>query len=183
MKPTEILKTIIAIPLALLLAVELTLAVLLFSPDQFADALALREFREAYRVFLGPAFLLLSIWAVARLLSSVWRLGSAPLQRRRNLRKMQEQLHALTPEEKGYLAHYVIDGNTTLYASMDDGIAGGLMARRIIFRTSNIASLVDGAPFNLQPWVRDYLTSHPEILADAEGRPIPPREKLFGSRW
>jgi hypothetical protein len=104
MKPMEILKTIIAIPLALLLAVELTLAVLLFSPDQFADALALREFRETYRVFLGPAFLLLSIWVVARLLSSVWRLVSAPVRRRQNLRKLQEQLHSLTPEEKGYLA-------------------------------------------------------------------------------
>lgn len=183
MKPMEILKTIIAIPLALLLAVELTLAVLLFSPDQFADALALRDFREAYRVFLGPAFLLLSIWAVARLLSSVWRLVSAPVQRRQHLRKLQGQLHALTPEEKGYLAHYVLDGNTTLHASMDDGIAGGLMARRIIFRTSSVFSLVEGAPLNLQPWVRDYLTAHPEILADAEGRPIPPREKLLGRMW
>jgi hypothetical protein len=57
------------------------------------------------------------------------------------------------------------------------------MARRIIFRTSNMFSLVEGAPLNLQPWVRDYVTAHPEILADAEGRPVPPREKLLGRRW
>ncbi len=45
-----------------------------------------------------------------------------------------------------------------------DGLAGGLEAKGILFRSSNFGDPLYGFSHNLQPWARDYLKKHPELL-------------------
>lgn len=74
-----------------------------------------------------------------------------------------KSLHELTPDEKGYLLPYIRDVANTRYFKFIDGIAGGLWAKRILFRSSDLA-VPNSAPDNLEPWARQYLQDHPELL-------------------
>jgi hypothetical protein len=47
------------------------------------------------------------------------------------------------------------------------GIAGGLVAKRILFRSSNIFNMIQGPPHNIQPWAKARLIEKPELLEGA----------------
>lgn len=64
---------------------------------------------------------------------------------------------------------------------MTDGVAGGLAAKGIIYRSSNVINLIDGVPHNLQPWARLFLSTHPEVLDDAAQMP-PSRSEQWRRR-
>ena len=88
----------------------------------------------------------------------------------------------LTPEEKGYLVSYIEGQQNTIYVGLDDGIMGGLTAKGITYRSSNMGDLLNGVAFNLQPWARSYLEENRYLLDGYAGKPMTPREKLYG-RW
>ena len=76
---------------------------------------------------------------------------------------------ALTADEKQMLRPYIFAGENTVYESIYDGVANGLVAKRILYRASNLS--VPGTPgvlfpFNLQPQARIELTKHPDFLPD-----------------
>ncbi|MGY6217836.1 super-infection exclusion protein B [Methylolobus aquaticus] len=77
------------------------------------------------------------------------------------------KLHALTSEEKGYLAPYVFGKVNTQYFRVDDGIAGGLTAKLMIYRSSNAFNMIKDVPYNIQPWAKEYLIKNPELLDGA----------------
>lgn len=101
---------------------------------------------------------------------------------RKALKEKQQLLHNLTPEEKGYLAPFIIGNQNTVYVGMEDGIMAGLQVKGITYLAANIGSWLDGFAFNLQPWAREYLKEHPELLEGYVGQPMTPEQKLF-SRW
>jgi hypothetical protein len=123
------------------------------------------------------------------LATSVWSLSSfirrTIVQRSEEKRKAEvaklkleqrkKSLHELTADEKAYLIPYVLENQNTQYFLLEDGIAGGLQAKTIIYRASNLGSLVGGWAFNIQPWARDYLKEHPELLQGANPNPPSPR--------
>lgn len=86
-----------------------------------------------------------------------------------------QSLHELTPDEKSYLAAYVLDDVNTQYMQIDDGIAGGLNAKGIIYRASNVGDMLRGWAYNIQPWAKDYLREHPHLLDGASGNVPGPR--------
>jgi hypothetical protein len=55
------------IPAAFLVAIVTVLALILFLPENLAKELAVDGFREKYRVYLGPAFLLALSFCAARI--------------------------------------------------------------------------------------------------------------------
>ena len=83
----------------------------------------------------------------------------------------QGYLDNLTPDEKTYLAPYVLEEVTSQVFELEDGIAGGLVAKNIIYRSSNLGNVLEGFPYNMQPWARDYLHQHLELLQGAAARP------------
>jgi len=150
-----------------LLACGLATSILIFSSEPLAQTLGVDGFRADHRSELGGAFILSwsylaahLIWWFKKLATNSWR-----TYRDRSTRK--KQLHDLTHEEKGYLAPYVIDGVNTQYFAMEDGVAGGLAAKNIIYRSSSVFNMLDGIPYNIQPWAKDYLLTRIELLQGA----------------
>lgn len=178
-KASELLNAINRIPTLLLVALGASAAFILFIPESLAATLALDEFRRTHRIYLGPGLVVVGAWLVTRLLA----MAAAPLKQRRNLRQLQNSLATLTAEEKGYIAEFVETGRATVLVPMEDGIMGSLMSRRIVYRSSNVFDVVEGVPYSLQPWARQYLEANPHVLDGAEGRPLSPREKRRGDRW
>lgn len=166
------------IPTGFLLALSIVLGLLLFLPDKIADMLAIKDFRENYRKFIGPAFLLLIAFTSTKVIMSLARVISD----RRKRQYRYRQLHDLTPEEKGYLAEFILRGRNTIYVAPSDGVAGGLSAKSIVYQASNTINILEGVPYNLQPWAREYLTRHSELLEGAVGRPLTTQERIFGRR-
>lgn len=171
---TKFLQSLKDIPTYLLVALTIALGLLIFLPDRIADLLAIKEFRASYRSWLGPAFLV----AVSICGAKAFIVLFGIVKGKRRLKAMQQQLHNLTDEEKGYLFQYILDGKNTIYVDIDDGVAGGLSAKSIVYRSSNLFNVLDGIPYNLQTWAREYLDRHQELLADGIGRPLTPRGKL-----
>lgn len=145
-------------------AVLIATSLLLFLPPGTVEAMGLEEFRSTYRVWLGVGWLfsasLLGVHAVA----AVGRLVGAGWHRWRFGRRLREALRDLTLEEKRLLREFVVDGKNTLYRSISDGVAAGLVAKFIICRASNLSEPGGLFPFNLQPYARTVLTKNLGLL-------------------
>jgi hypothetical protein len=161
------------IPAAFLVAIVSVLAFILFLPIEIAKTLAVDGFRERYRVNLGPAFLLTVAFCIARTFIFL----KQAYNKRQNLRRHQQMLHALTPEEKGYLVPYIERQQNSVYVDMKDGIMGGLVAKGIAYRASNMGDIYDGFAYNLQPWARSYLEQDPQLLDGHAGEPLTPQQR------
>jgi len=177
-KLTNIADYLRRIPAAFLVAMVCALGLILFLPAGAAKVLAVDKFRETYRIFLGPAFLLIVSFLAAR----IFMFCRQKMNEKRLLLSKQKTLHKLTPEEKGYLVPYIIHQKNTLYVGPEDGIMNGLVAKGITYRAASIGNLLDGIAFNLRPWAREYLENNPHLLDGAVGQPMTPRQKLH-SGW
>jgi hypothetical protein len=171
-KVTDLFSAISRVPTQFLLAVAVAGGLVLFVPDQVASLLAVGEFRDAFRIYLGPSFLLVISWIVMRTFSRIQRRFEAAARQRRRC----GLLETLTPEEQGYLVAYIAEDRTTIYLPIDDGIIGGLLARNIVYRSSSLVDPFNGVPYNLQPWARSHLRANEHLLADAAGRPLGPQD-------
>ena len=78
------------------------------------------------------------------------------------------RLKNLTFEEKEILLGYFVNESRTQKFAKTDGVVNQLEIDNIIFRSSNIGNL-DSWPYNIQPWVWEFLKNHrAEILSDEE---------------
>lgn len=145
---------------------------LLFLPEVALQSLALTAFRDSNRPYIGGALLVSISLLVGQLLISsaaslreIFKKLAAHREQIEAARKRTEILHKLTPDEKAYLAPYILDEKNTQYFGIQDGIAGGLQAKEIIYRASFAG--ISGFAFNIQPWARDYLTANLQLLESA----------------
>jgi hypothetical protein len=166
------------IPAAFFVAVLAVLGLVLFLPEQYAKILAVDTFRSQYRAFIGPAFLLVLAFGVARLFT--WLAGA--YAQKRFVKERNELLHKLTPEEKGYLVPYIQNEQNSVYVGMDDGVMAGLRKKGVTYLAANMGDVLNGFAFNLQPWAREYLQSNLQLLDGYAGQPMTPRQKLH-ARW
>ena len=166
------------IPAAFLVAVLTVLCLVLFLPNEYAEILAVDTFRSEYRVFIGPAFLLVLAFGVARIF--IW--FSEAYRQKKHLKERNKLLHNLTPEEKGYLVSYIQNEQNSIYVGMDDGIMAGLRQKGVTYLAANMGDLLNGFAFNLQPWAREYLQNNLHLLDGYAGEPMTPRQKL-NARW
>jgi hypothetical protein len=175
-KIADVLEALKSIPTQFLIAVAIALGLVLFLPDHLAATLAVDGFRQSFRIFLGPAFIVICSFLLARICA----LALVPFRQRQNLKALEARLKVLTAEEKGYLVPFILGGQNTIHVSHTDGTAGGLRAKEILYLGSNMFSLVEGMPLNMQPWARRYLEANPQLLEGAAGRPLSPSEQLWG---
>ncbi len=161
------------IPAAFLVAIVSVLGLILFLPEEYAKILAVDGFRNEYRVFLGPAFLLTLSFCAAR----VFNFFMQRYRQKQALKKLQEALHRLTPEEKGYLIPYIEGQQNTVKVGMDDGVMAGLRSKGITYLPVSMGDLLNGFAFNLQPLAREFLEKNPHLLDGYAGGPMTPRQK------
>ncbi len=163
------------IPGVFLVAIVSVLGLILFLPEETAKTLAVGGFRDKYRVYLGPVFLLTVSFCIARLYLSFMQ-GH---KEKKGLKQHQEMLQQLTPEEKGYLVPFILEQKNSVYVGMDDGVMAGLVAKGITYRAASEGTLLEGFAHNLQPWARSYLKQHANSLDGSVGQPLTPQEKLY----
>ena len=162
------------VPAAFLVAITCVLGLILFLPDSLAVKVAVDGFRNEYRIFIGPAFLLSVSYLVARVYLSFYDL----LGERQAKKVRTSYLEKLTAEEKGYLKSYITEGVNSLMCGPEDGVMGGLVAKGITYRATSVGDIIYGFAFNLQPWAREHLEKNSHLLDGAIGRAMTPREKL-----
>ena len=156
------------------LGIAIASGIVLFIGNDLASTMGLSEFRKEYRAYLGGALVLSLSLVVAHALWSgakgILALAKGALDRRkarRSLEARQKQLDKLTPDEKVYLAPYILDKENTRNFLIEDGTAGGLVAKGILYRASTVGSMLDGWAHNMHPWARDYLEANPHLLEGA----------------
>ena len=147
------------IPAAFLVAIVTVLGLMLFLPEEYAQIVAVDGFRNEYRVYLGPAFLLTLSFCAARVFIFIMQ-GQA---QRKALKRKQKDLQKL-------------------YVGMEDGVMSGLRAKGITYLAANTGDVLNGFAFNLQPWAREYLESNSHLLDGYVGQPMTPQQKLH-LRW
>ena len=163
-------------------AVAIAAGALIFLPSSMLNAMGLTSFVETYRGYIGLAFLISIVLLATDAVIWIWK----QIKSHRNKRKTEENrvrlIQSLTAEERQYLAPYILEGQNTCYYAMDDGVAGGLNSKGILFISSNIGSLVSGIAFNLQPWARELLSVRSDVFNGITHRP-PTAEDRFWSKW
>jgi hypothetical protein len=147
-------------------------SLVLFLPDSTIAQLGLEGVRETYRMALGLTFVGSASLVVVHALFAVPSLMRNPWINWRYRSAILSHLRALTAQEKQFLRPYIINGETSRYASVTDGVANSLKAKGVVYRASNIT--VPGQPgmqlpYNLQPCPRKvlnrkrWLLDHPAI--------------------
>ena len=123
-----------------LLAISFAASLIILCPNPIAEALGVDVFRITYRPWIGTALIVSVSYLMAHIF---WWLRGLFLER--HTRKQTDNvrhkhLRDLTPDEKAYLVPYVRNQITSQKFLVEDGIAGGLMAKGIIYRSSNVGS-------------------------------------------
>jgi hypothetical protein len=78
-------------------------------------------------------------------------------------KNVAETLNSLTPAEKRALQPYILKNQNSYAFDIGDGVSGGLVAKKILYRSSNVGYFRSFA-HNLQPGAREHLTKYPELL-------------------
>jgi len=147
----------------LYLAAFIASAALLFVPDSLASQLGLEEIRHTYRTYAGMVFVASASLLAVNIVSFVVNAALRPWRDRQFNKAVYKTLTELTQEEKDFLRSFIHGQANTVSAPINDGVAGGLAAKQIIYRSSNVSHGFDW-PYNLQPVPRKLLTANPELL-------------------
>lgn len=160
----QVISAITKLAPAPIFAVGIATSILLFVPDPLAQALGVAEVRASYRGIIGGAFIFSWSYLVVNFLWWLWKEVSATWLSRKKRLAREKRLHNLTPEERSYLAPYVLEDINTQKFEIEDGIIGGLLSKEIVFRSSGVFDMIEGAPYNIQSWAKDYLRDRPALL-------------------
>ncbi|MFT0879072.1 super-infection exclusion protein B [Rhodopseudomonas sp. G2_2311] len=147
----------------LYLAALLASAALLFIPDWLITHLGLGEIKQTYRTYAGIALVASSSLLMVNLISFIGKIALKPWHHRQFTRHVHKALRELTPAEKDFLRDFIHGQANTVSAPINDGVAGGLAAKQIIYRSSNFSYGLE-FQYNLQPVPRKLLSAHPELL-------------------
>jgi Super-infection exclusion protein B len=144
-------------------AVLIATLLLSFLPESILDRLGLHDVVNTYRMYIGIALIASVSLLLVHLILVAWSPIAERFETRQLNRVGSRKLKELTREEKDFLKFYIIQGKTSVIAPITSGIAQGLVANGIIFRSSQLSSGMN-FPYNLQPYIRRILTEHPSLL-------------------
>jgi hypothetical protein len=121
-----------------LIGISIACGATLFFPENIANTLGVVDFRNQYRGYIGAILIIASSVVIAQ--SARWGIKAlrASYNSKRSKKVRINYLHNLTPDEKAYLIPFVIDDENTQYFVIEDGIAGGLSAKNIIYQASGV---------------------------------------------
>lgn len=147
-----------------LIALGLMAGLLLFLKQEFLNLIGVAEFANNYRtalglilVFTGSLFVVSICIDGFSFLKRAW--GNWKLNQR-----MTQRLNCLTEDEKQILRYYYAKQTRANSLRINDGIVQGLVAKGIIYRSSNFFDLVEGCAHNITDAAWDYLHRHSDLL-------------------
>ena len=144
----------------------LSTSALLFLPSKALDRLGLKDFRDTQKTWIGLVFLGSNVFLGSYAAGEIWSIGQKKYLDQRQIKLQHNQMFDLSPPEKMVLREYTENQETTRYFQISDGIVNGLVAKGILYCSSNVGVHYMSFSFNLQPWAWKYLDEHPEVLED-----------------
>lgn len=139
----------------------------LIAPASILGRMSLNDFW--LRPYIGIATLLSAALLLAHGVTSLIDRSKAKRAKREEdeawQRRVVETLAALTRAEKEALRPYIVEDRNTALFKITDGVAGGLVAKGIIYQATAAGYWLTFS-YNLQPWARDHLSKHPELLEE-----------------
>jgi hypothetical protein len=162
----------------ILIGLTIATGVLLFSTIQFIEKIGLINFTTKNHNYIGIIFIISISILLSQLLWWIKDKFINYIKYRKVEKNRIKSLEELTADEKAYLIPYIIEKKNTIKYSIEDGIAQGLSAKKILFRPSSVGDMIDGFAYNLQPWARRYLEMNQNLLDNAGQKPLSPRKQL-----
>lgn len=148
-----------------LVALALICGILLLSPERFVTFLGLQGIVASYRGWIGATFIISNILLLVHIAAY---LGD-PIERRINDWRFvlvhSQRLRDLSPGEKDMLKRFVDQDTRSQDLNISDGVAQGLVRKRILIRVSNLGDAGGWFAHNIQPWAWNYLKKHPDLLS------------------
>lgn len=150
-----------------LIAIACGCLFLLMGPTELLRALALLQIVAPIKSWLGIALFLSICLLIARIAGRLQHFCEHQLR----LARLKRIVNRLTGEELGFLGEFILTDCASIQAPLGDGLAGALRANNLIFQASSIGHPFSGLPYGIQPLVKDYLRSKPDLwTAHAERR-------------
>lgn len=146
------------IPYSFLIGLITLLIIILFISDELAGQLAIKDFRNQYRIYLGPALPLTIVILITKICAGI----AGDRASKKYWESKCEILHELTFPEKHILTQF-LHGAGSVKANIGDGIMGGLIAKEIVYQSSSVTFDL-AFPYNIQPWAKKYLQENPDLL-------------------
>jgi len=153
----------IKLPTRYLFSIAVATGFVLFAPIATLNQLGLTATVNQFRGYIGGIFILAASLVSTSWLIAVYQSLSLRAKAQKNIKRLQERLHKLTPDEAAELFKFINEQTRTQYFSITDGVIGGLEAENIIYKSNNVGDL-DAWAYNIQPWAWDYLNKNPQLL-------------------
>jgi hypothetical protein len=147
-----------------LLPIALFTGFALFAPSDWLEVFGLADWIERYRPFFGLVCLASTVLLLSSGIMAIYDWGKGRREEAQQMKQMRKSLHELSEPEKEVLREFVHNGTTTEYFRMSDGVVGGLRAKGILYRPTNLSRGHDIFAYNVLPWAWEYLNSHPKLL-------------------
>jgi hypothetical protein len=161
----EYLKLLVSQTPKVLLGLVLFCSVALVAPDRLLRGMGFLPFTGSVRQWLEVVLLLSGCLLLSHLAFSL----SSFLKGRLNgwviVHRGKKRLRDLTRTEKEILKDYLEQDSMTQAFDCRNGSVIALENEHILYRASEISLEDLNFPFNLQPWARQYLRQHPELLS------------------
>jgi hypothetical protein len=162
-----------------LAVVALASGVYLFSPGEWLAKLGLDDLDKQYRPYVGGAFLISGGVVVVEMARRAALFAWACINVLGMKRKAIERLHALTEDEKQILRYYIAQDTRASSLRIDDGVVQGLVAARLIYRSSRVGDISGAFSHNIQDFAWEYLQKHPDLLVGSTNTCRTDRSGIF----
>lgn len=147
-----------------LLILALITGMALYLPKNLTDSWRLTAIIEEYKPWIGGVFLVSIAISVINIILSIFNKISRTRSNKQSMKIRKKKLHRLTPKEKFILVRYFALNTTSQDLPVNSGVVNELAAYMIIGRSSSLSSRGFNFSYNIQPWAREYLLKHPELL-------------------
>ncbi len=138
----------------------------LLLPHSWAHRSGIDELQR-YRGWVAVAAFVSGAALLVALTTRLWDFLSDARDKRHAIKERVKYLRTLSPGEKFIVAKYINADTETQYLPVEDGNVGALLGKGIIYRASDVGRFTTFA-FNVQPWVKEYLAEHGDVLNDAK---------------
>lgn len=156
------------LPTKTLAALCFVAGTLLFAGDELLSTIGLSGIVNAYRGYIGGAFLITLALVVVNTISATWRFFKPWVIQEYWIWQGKKRLKSLTPDEKSILRFYIENQTRSQSLDIKSGTVNSLEKERIIYRGSRLGTMY-GFDYIIQPWSWAFLNKHPELL-DINGK-------------
>lgn len=171
MKAIDIIDKV-KLPLKYKIILTLGTGILVYTPRDWTQKYFNIEITGLLRTSLEIIFIIFLSFSVIEILINLITIITIHLKDeikiRKNRNKIIKNLYELTEKEKDYLYTFLRDNTITQNMPTNDGITQSLVAKRMIFRSSNIGTGLLNFPYNINNIVWNEIQKNPEIFKNKE---------------